>query len=432
MHHPASIGRRSFLKVGVLGGLGAGSGSCLGFTLQDLLEHAPTAPRATSVIHIFLPGGMAHQETFDPKPYAPIEYRGSTKAIKTAIDGVQFSNRLPRLATIADKMTIIRSFSHGEAAHERGVHNMFTGYRPSPSLVFPSMGSIVSHELGSQNDLPSYVCVPNQPNTFAGSGYLSSSFAPFSLGSDPANKNFEVRDLNLPGGVTEERFTRRRRMLDAVNDHFRAREASDELDAMDSFYHHAYDLLSSHEARAAFDLTKETDVMKDKYGRTQAGMRMLLGRRLVEAGVRFVSMTYGSWDMHRDIDASMNSQLPSLDQALAALINDLDQRGLLDSTLVLLTTEFGRTPRLNAEGGRDHWPRVFSIAMAGGGVKRGFVLGASDPTATEVEDTKVGPEDLAHTVFSLLGIDPHKRLIAPGNRPIDIARHGRLLDEILA
>jgi hypothetical protein len=345
---------------------------------------------------------------------------------------VQFSARLPRLAKIADKMTIIRSFSHGEAAHERGVHNMFTGYRPSPALVFPSMGSIVSHELGSQKNLPPYVCVPNQPNVYAGSGYLSSSFAPFSVGSDPAAKGFEVRDLNLPGGVSDQRFTRRRRMLDAVNDHFRAKEASDELDAMDSFYHHAYSLLSSKAAREAFDLAKEPDEIKDRYGRNQAGMRMLLGRRLVEAGVRFVSMTYGSWDMHKDIDGSMNGQLPPLDQALASLLDDLDARGLLDSTLVMLTTEFGRTPRINPDGGRDHWPRVFSIAMAGGGVKRGFVLGASDPTATDVEDAKVGPEDLAHTVFSLLGIEPDKRLIAPGNRPIDIVRHGRLIDEILA
>ena len=288
--HPNSgCDRRSFLKVGVLGGFGSGLGLGLGefLRLSSALGSPlrgdespvvdPTA-RAKSVIHIFLPGGMAHQDTFDPKPYAPVEYRGGTQTIATSVDGVQLSSRLPNIARVADRMTIIRSFNHGEAAHERGVHNMFTGYRPSPALVYPSMGSVVSHELGPQKDLPPYVCVPNQPNVYAGSGYLSSSFAPFSLGSDPAQQNFEVRDLNLPGGVDEARFTRRRRMLDAVNDHFRAKEESDELDAMDSFYQRAYDLLSSQHAREAFDLSKEPDPLKDRYGRTQAGMRMLLCR----------------------------------------------------------------------------------------------------------------------------------------------------------
>jgi len=442
--HPHSgCDRRSFLKVGVLGGFGSGLGLGLGEFLRltsaaasPLQDDAsiidPTAARAKSVIHIFLPGGLAHQDTFDPKPYAPVEYRGGTQVIGGSVDGVQLASRLPNIARIADRMTIVRSFNHGEAAHERGVHNMFTGYRPSPALVYPSMGSVVSHELGPQKDLPPYVCVPNQPNVFAGSGYLSSSYAPFSLGSDPAQQNFEVRDLNLPGGVDETRFTRRRRMLDAVNDHFRAKEESDELDAMDSFYQRAYDLLSSQHARAAFDLRQEPDALKDRYGRSEAGLRMILCRRLVEAGVRFVSMTYGSWDMHQNIDQALDRQLPPFDQALAALIGDLDERGLLNETLVMVTTEFGRTPRVNPDGGRDHWPRVFSIALAGGGVKRGYVHGASDPTAAEVDADGVGPEDLAYTMFTLLGVQPEKRLLAPGNRPIDIVRHGSLIEGILA
>ncbi len=191
--------------------------------------------------------------------------------------------------------------SHGEAAHERGTHNMFTGYRPSPALVFPSMGSVVSHEYGPRNNLPPYVCVPNQPNEYAGTGYLSSSFGPFSLGSDPASKGFQVRDLNLPGGVDEARFQRRRTALEAVNDYFAKKEKADSLSAMDTFYDRAYSLISSQAAREAFNIAAEPDAIRDEYGRNDAGQRMLMARRLVAAGVRFVSLTYGGWDMHVNI-----------------------------------------------------------------------------------------------------------------------------------
>jgi hypothetical protein len=375
---------------------------------------------------------MAHQDTFDPKPSAPLEYRGATRAIATAVAGVQFAHWLPATAQVADRLTVVRSFSHGEAAHERGVHNMLTGYRPSPALVYPSMGSVVCHECGPRRSLPAYVCVPGAPNVFAGSGYLSAAHAPFSVGSEPESRSFVVRDLELPPGVTEDRFTRRRGLLDAVNAHFSARERSDNLDAMDSFYQRAYDLLSAPAARAAFDLKAEPDAVRDEYGRHAAGQRMLLARRLVEAGVRFVTLSYGSWDMHQKIGDAMGQQLPPFDQAFATLIRDLERRGLLDSTLVLVTTEFGRTPKVNPDGGRDHWPRVFSIALAGGGVRRGCVHGASDPTASEPQEDPMGPEDLARTVFTLLGIDPDKVLIAPGNRPIRLVNGGRLVKEILA
>ena len=215
------MNRRGFLTVGTIG-LG-------GLTLADVLRlqaradqksYAAIAAKADSVIHIFLPGGIAHQETFDPKPFAPIEYRGDMGSIPTKIEGERFSETLPQTAQIADKLTVIRSMTHGEAAHERGTHNMFTGYRPSPALVYPSMGSVVSHEYGPKNNLPPYVCIPNQPNTYAGTGYLSSSFSPFSLGRDPADAGFQVQDLNLPGGINDSRFTTRRSVLDAVNDHF--------------------------------------------------------------------------------------------------------------------------------------------------------------------------------------------------------------------
>jgi hypothetical protein len=309
---------------------------------------------------------------------------------------------------------------------------MFTGYRPSPALQYPSIGAVVSHEFGPRNNLPPYVCIPNQPNEFAGTGYLSSSYAGFSLGADPADGNFKVRDLTLPGGVDFERFDKRRRILDVVNDHFRTLEKSDSLDALDTFYSRAYSLISSEKAREAFDMTKEPDALKDQYGRNTAGMRMLLARRLVESGVRFVTLTYGGWDMHDNIAGGMKSQLPALDQAFATLIRDLDQRGLLQSTLVCIGSEFGRTPKINGTAGRDHWPKVFSVVMAGGGIKGGIVYGSSNATAAEPEDDPLTVEDWATTIYDRLGIVADKELMAPGDRPIEIVDGGKVRKELLA
>jgi hypothetical protein len=291
---------------------------------------------------------------------------------------------------------------------------------------------VVSHEFGPRNNLPPYVCIPNQPNEFAGTGYLSSSYAGFSLGADPADGNFKVRDLTLPGGVDFERFDKRRRILDVVNDHFRTLEKSDSLDALDTFYSRAYSLISSEKAREAFDMTKEPDALKDQYGRNTAGMRMLLARRLVESGVRFVTLTYGGWDMHDNIAGGMKSQLPALDQAFATLIRDLDQRGLLQSTLVCIGSEFGRTPKINGTAGRDHWPKVFSVVMAGGGIKGGIVYGSSNATAAEPEDDPLTVEDWATTIYDRLGIVADKELMAPGDRPIEIVDGGKVRKELLA
>ena len=216
-----SFGRRGFLNVGAIGALGLTTGDFLRRrAVAEQKAYAPIAAKADAVIHIFLPGGIAHQETFDPKPLAPVEYRGEFGTVATKIEGEVFSEVLPRIAQVADKLTVIRSMTHGEAAHERGTHNMFTGYKPSPALLYPSLGSVVAHELGSQHDLPPYVCVPTQPNVYAGTGYLSSSYSAFSLGSDPSEGKFRVRDLDLPEGMDEARFSARRKMLDAVNDHF--------------------------------------------------------------------------------------------------------------------------------------------------------------------------------------------------------------------
>jgi hypothetical protein len=427
--------RRSFLQVGWCGLLGLGLDDF--FRMQaravDTIGGRPSKEgKAKSIIHIFLPGGMAHQDSFDPKPLAPVEYRGEVGSIKTKVEGTFLSEYLPNTAQIADKITICRSMTHGEAAHERGTHNMFTGYRPNPALVFPSFGSIVSHEFGPRNNLPPYVCIPSMPTNFAGSGYLSSAYAPFSLGSDPANPGFTVQDLTLPGGVDPKRFTTRKTMLGAVNDHFAKKEKADNVAAMDTFYDRAYSLISSDKAREVFNIKAEPDALRDRYGRTEAGQRMLMARRLVGAGVRFVSLTYGGWDMHSSIKQGMAGQLPVFDKAFAALISDLESQGMLDSTLVMVSSEFGRTPKINGTAGRDHWPKVFSVVLAGGGIKKGSVYGSSDPTATEPEDDPLSVEDLSMTVYNQLGIDGVKRLVAPGNRPIDIVREGKVLPELLA
>src|SRR4029077_11899624 len=250
----------------------------------DLKSYAAIGAKADSVIHIFLPGGISHQETFDPKPFAPVEYRGDMGSIATKIEGEKFSQTLPQTAQLADKLTVIRSMTHGEAAHERGTHNMFTGYRPSPALQYPSMGSVVSHEYGPRNNLPPYVCIPTQPNVYAGTGYLSSSFSPFSLGSDPAAGGFKVQDLGLPGGVDDSRFTTRKNMLAAVNDHFNKKEKADWLAAMNTFYERAYSLISSQAAREAFNIEAEPAPVRDEYGRNTAGGRHSLGGRAAGGG----------------------------------------------------------------------------------------------------------------------------------------------------
>ncbi len=426
------LSRRNLLTIGAIGGVGLTLGDFFRMEARADQKHYETKEgTAKSVIYIFLPGGMAHQETFDPKPYAPLEYRGPLNSIETSLPGVRISELLPNLAKVMDKVTICRSMTHGEAAHERGTHNMFTGYRPSPALQYPSMGSVVSHEFGPKNNLPPYVCVPNQPNEYAGSGYLSSSYSGFSLGDDPARNGFKVRDLSLPGDIDVDRFQRRRKLLDVVNHHFDQTEKADALGAVDSFYQRAYNLISSQAARDAFDIDQEDAAVRDQYGRNQAGARMLLSRRLVEAGVRFVTMVYGGWDMHDNINQGMRGQLPPFDQALATLITDLDQRGLLDSTLVCVGSEFGRTPKINSTAGRDHWPKVYSILMAGGGIKRGTIYGSSDSTASEPQDNPLTVEDWATTIYHCLGITADKELMAPGDRPIEIVDGGKLISDLL-
>jgi len=430
--------RREFMRVGWLGGVGLSLGQYL--NLQAQAEQSQMVAKAKSVIHIYLQGGFAHMDSFDPKPDAPAEYRGILSPIPTSIPGTYFSSHMPYSAKIADKITVVRSMTHTEVDHSRGEHSMFTGYRPSPALVYPSMGSVVADQLGVRQAMPAYVCVPNQGSQFLGSGYLSNSCGPFALGTDPARSNFTVRDLNLAKGVDEDRFQRRKDLKNLVDDHFRSQLQDDAVSTMDSLYQRAYDLLSSSEARGAFSLKGESDETKELYGmkphgpvlRPSAGARFLIARRLVEAGARFVTVTYGAWDTHAFHYRSIEPQLPDFDRAFGGLISDLDQRGILDSTLVMVTSEFGRTPKINAGGGRDHWPRVFSIVMAGGGVRRGYIHGASDALAAEPADAPLSVEDYVTTVYHLLGIDASASLMSPGDRPQPIVLNGTVARDLLA
>jgi hypothetical protein len=433
--------RRDVLRVGWLGGLGISLGHLFRLQAAAAGKNGTTIePKARSVIHIYLQGGFAHMDSFDPKPDAPLEYRGILGTVDTSLPGVQFSSHMQETARIADKLTVVRSMTHTEVDHSRGQHSMFTGYRPSPALVYPSMGSVVAHEQGPRDAMPPYVCVPTQGTEFLGSGYLSNACGPFALGTDPALPNFTVRDLNRPSGVDEVRFDSRKSWKELVDDHFHHLGQDDSLTTMDSFYHRAYDLLASPTARDAFSLKDETDATRELYGmkpwgpvlRPSAGARLLIARRLVEAGARFVTATYGAWDTHSYHYRSIEPQMPDFDKAFAGLIRDLDDRGLLDSTLVMVTSEFGRTPKVNAGGGRDHWPRVFSIVLAGGGIKRGQVHGASDGLAAEPSNNPLSVEDYATTVYHLLGIDARKDLMSPGDRPQQIVMNGKVVRALLA
>ncbi|MFN5901229.1 MAG: DUF1501 domain-containing protein [Planctomyces sp.] len=437
-----SVGRRNFLYAGWLAGAGLTLGQMLKLEASEEQrpESSGISARAKSVIHIYLQGGFAHMDSFDPKPDAPLEYRGILDPISTSVPGMQFSSHMRETAKVADRLTVVRSMSHTEVDHQRGEHSMFTGYRPSPALVYPSMGSVVSQQYGPRGAMPPYVVVPTAGSQYLGSGYLSNAFGPFALGADPARSGFTVRDLNHPEGIDNARFAARRDWKSLVDDHFRAVGQDDAVTTMDSFYQKAYALLDSPESKAAFSLNGESDATRDLYGmkpwgpiiRPSAGARFLIARRLIEAGVRFVTVTYGAWDTHSYHYRGIETQLPDLDRAFAGLITDLDQRGLLDSTLVLITSEFGRTPRINAGGGRDHWPRVFSVVMAGGGVRRGHVYGASDSLAAEPADSPLGVEDYAHTIYHLLGIDASSSLMSPGDRPQRIVTEGHLAEGLLA
>ncbi len=452
----AVASRRQAVQAGVFGALGLSLGDVLrieacaqdsgtqAFSAEAGLQKKRPA-KTLSVIQLHLGGGMPQQESFDPKPEAPVEYRGSFGVTKTN-NGDVFSENFPKTAAIADKVTVIRSLVGRIPDHQQATYHLFTGYTPTAVIDFPQMGSVVSHELGVRGELPPYIAIPNN-NSYAGStGFLSSTFGPFELNADPGQPGFKVRDFSIPDGVSMTRFDRRRAARDIVEKRIRQLEADPTtLDTMDDFYRRAYTLLTSSQAQGAFTLDGETEETMQLYGRDVVGLRgpdnrfhpkglaerLILARRLVEAGTRFVTVTYGAWDSHVDVKRDCLDQMPALDHAIAGLVTDLAQRGMLETTLFWVTTEFGRTPKVNATSGRDHWARCYSNLLAGGGFAPGLIYGASDATAAEPARDAVPLEDLLFTIYHQLGIDANKELVAFGTRPIEIIKHGKLAKGLL-
>lgn len=423
-----SLCRRGFFQAGALG--------AFGLTLPDYLRQRalaaePRTLRANSAILIFLTGGPSHHDTFDPKPDTPDEIRGEYSAISTNIPGVQFASSVPLLAAEMHRMAILRSLTHGDGAHEPGVAYMQSGFRFRPGHNFPGMGAVVAFERQTQTQstgLAPFIAIPDG----RGGGHLGPTYNAFSIPGNPSESTFRVPDATFPEGVSAARFERRRLFAEQLGDEFRRSRGTITQAAVDRFTAKSYDLIQSPAAQAAFDLTREQDAVRERYGRTQFGQRLLLARRLVEAGVPFVSASDFEWDDHSNIFPNLKKKMPVVDQGLSALITDLDERGLLAGTLVIVMGEFGRTPKINAMRGRDHWPNAFSVLLAGGGVKGGQVIGASDAEGAFPKERPVTPEDLYHSIYVLLGIDPLKMLPSTGARDIEIVRSGSFVKELIS
>lgn len=416
------LSRRSFLQVGALGSLG--------LTLPERHSASAAAPsREHSAILIFLTGGPSHHETFDPKSDAAAEVRGELGTVATSVAGVRFSDSVPLLAAEMKRLAIIRSVTHRDGAHEPGVAYLNTGYSFRPGHNFPGIGAVVSFqrpEFTRTMGLPSYVAVPDG----RGGGHLGPAYNAFLVPGNPNEANFRVPDIALPKGLVKDRLERRRRLADQVNETFRRTREADVRVAVDKFTDQAYDMITSPKAQAAFDLSGEDAKTRERYGRSQLGQRLLLARRLVEAGIPFVAASDFGWDDHQDLFPRIKEKHPVLDRGVSALIADLDERGLLATTLVLVFGEFGRTPKINATRGRDHWPNAFSVLLAGAGVRGGQIIGASDKDGAFVKDRPVTPEELFHSIYVLLGIDPAKFLPSTGGREIEIVRDGKFIKEL--
>jgi hypothetical protein len=426
------VTRRDLIRIGSLSALGLGLGDF--FHLQSAnAAGSPLIPKAKSCILIWLAGGPSHLETFDPKPDAPEEVRGPLESIATNVTGVRIGECLERTAKIMDKLTIIRSMTSPLGEHNFGTHYVMTGYKPSPALEYPTFGATVAHIREKVGVLPPNIAVPTMSGNLSGNGYLPSETSPFSVGGDPAQHDFKVRDLDFYKGLDLTRLDRRRKIVNALDEFCRAKDA-EAVSVSDPNLEQAYKLIASTDAKRAFKLSDEPDSVRDRYGRgggNSIGQSCLLARRLVERGVPFVTVNSSGWDTHQNIiqlkeryPTDRNAHLPSLDRAMSALIDDLSDRGLLDETLVVVMGEFGRTPKINSAGGRDHWPNVFSVALAGGGVRGGQTIGSSDSLGELPRDKPVTPSDLAATIYTLLGIDPARELHTSDGRPVRVAPDG--------
>lgn len=437
----SQFSRREALRCGALAPLGLG--------LTHALSAAPTPARAKNCVVIWLDGGPSHLETLDPKPDAPTEVRGPLESIATTLPGVTLCECLPLTAQRMNQVAVIRSMTSPLGEHNFGTHYLLSGYRPTPVLEYPAFSSAAALLTSGESTLPAHIAVPDYRiggSKFGGNGFLPRRVAPFSVGSDPAKRDFSVRDLTA--GLPVDRLGRRREFVKQLEQFTQqldsttpgAALASGPID--DPVLEQAWRLITSNEAREAFQLDDEPDKVRNRYGRRTVGQSCLLARRLIERGVRFVTVNHRGWDTHQDLTTRLKDGftgaktpvglVPTLDQGFSALIDDLSDRGLLDDTLIVVMGEFGRTPKLNARAGRDHWPRVFSVALAGGGIRGGQVIGSSDPTGESPAERPVTPSDLTRTIYTLLGIDPDHLLETADGRPIRLAAEdSRAIDELI-
>lgn len=423
------IQRRDFLRVGALG--------ASALTLSNYLRLASAnevkSSKANAAIFINLGGGPSHMDTFDLKPDAPSEYRGEFNPIQTNVSGIEISDQLPKLAKQMDKFAILRGVSHSLAAHELGSLYVNTGNRPIPSIEFPSYGSVVSKELGGPADLPPFVSMGGGNQK---AGYLGVRYAPLNAATAPKpGQPYSVRGVSLQNGLTVADVEQRQNLLRDLDATFKGAEKNSQLlDGLDRFGQQAYSMITSIRSREAFDISKETPSFAEQYGTTGFGLNCLVATRLVESGVPFVTINYGGWDTHQDNWVRLKTkQLPPFDEGLAALLNGLSQKGLLASTCVYVTGEFGRTPKINTQrNGRDHYARAMFMLMAGGGVKPGQVLGASDEKAMGPIGDGFKPDHVAASFFHNLGIDPHKEYQTNIGRPVMIVRDGEIIPELFA
>jgi hypothetical protein len=421
--------RRSFLRIGALG--------ALGLTLPGFLKaQAATRrkSRAKSVLLVYLGGGLSHHDSFDLKPDAPAEVRGNYKPIETVVPGLKVGQLLPQMAKVMDKLSLVRSGAHNNDHHETATNWVLCGRFGSLFGDYPAMGAVVAHETGFSAKLPPYVAVPRNPSftwELGKSAFLGGRYESFKAG-DPNEANYKVQDVAPPEPLTAKRAERRQTLLQAVDGLASRVEGNDQIATYDEFQQRATSMVLSSEARRAFAIEQENDRMRDRYGRTTFGQSALLARRLIEAGVTFVTVNYGGWDHHAKIFQSLDNKLPEFDRGFSALIQDMDTRGLLADTLVLCMGEFGRTPKLNKDAGRDHWGPAASLLFAGAGVKGGNVVGATDKQGAYVTRRPVAPADVACTVFESLGIDPTKQLVTPDGRPVSILDGGETVKELFA
>jgi len=420
------MSRRNFVRIGAL--------APLGLSLPQLMaaDSGTSAVRAKSVILIYLGGGLSHHDSFDMKPEAVEQIRGKYKSIATTVPGLQICELLPKTAQVMDKLTLVRSGTHENDHHETATNWVLSGRFGTPFGDHPSIGAIVAHETGFSGAVPPYVAVPKNPSftwELGKSVWLGGRCESFKAGN-PNDANYRVRDLSAPTGITPQTLDRRKSLLAAVDQLADRVKGSDQIATYDEFSRKAAEMVLSPQAQAAFAIEREETKTRDDYGRSEFGQSVLLSRRLVENGVRFVTVNYGGWDHHDNIFKGLDKKLPEFDQGYSSLILDLDQRGLLDDTLVLAMGEFGRTPKVNDKAGRDHWGRAGSMLWAGAGVARGKVIGATDKNGAFVTDRPVRPADVAWTVYEALGIDPAKELRTPEGRPVSILAEGATVSEL--